>query len=106
MVSPGEKAIQKEIEKAQEWYGKTYKNTFEVHQRYDKVEKHFSYRLVAMIGGQERVLAFGVSAQTMEGPMFFQIKAKLVEFIKRSLIAAHTKYGTDWKALAKQQGLE
>lgn len=92
MVRSVEEEIKAEIKKAQDWYGVTYKKTLEVHHRYDKVDKHFSWRLVANIGGKDRILAFGVSAEKAEGRDFPKIKAKVFDYIKQTLIKAQVKW--------------
>lgn len=92
MIRSVEEELKAEIKRAQDWYRTTYKKTLEVHHRYDKVDKHFSWRIVASIGGSDRVLAFGVSAEKAEGKDFPQIKARLYDYIKQTLIKAQVKW--------------
>lgn len=92
MARTVEEEIKKEIKKAQDWYSTKYRKTLEVHHRYDKQDKHFSWRIVAVIGGKERVLAFGISAEKAEGKDFPQIKAKIYDYIKQTLIKAQVKW--------------
>lgn len=92
MARSVEKEIKEEIKKAEIWYRQKYKKPLEVHYRYDKQEKHFSWRLVAVIGGAERVLAFGISAESAEGPTFPAIKARLLDYIKVTLTKAQAKW--------------
>lgn len=92
MARSVEKEIKEEIKKAEIWYRQKYKKPLEVHYRYDKKDRHFSWRLVASIGGQDRVLAFGVSAESAEGENFPLMKAKLFDYIKVTLTKAQVKW--------------
>lgn len=91
MGSP-EEEIEKEIKKAQAWYGGKYRKKFTVAKRYDKVTKHFSWRIIADIGGKDRILPFGISVETMESEKFPIIKARILDYIKQSLIKAQVKW--------------
>lgn len=92
MVRSVEEEIKEEIKKATDWYRRTYKKEVEVHHRYDKVDKHFSWRIVASIGGQDRVMGLGISAVKAEGKDFPQIKARIFDYVKQTLIKAQVKY--------------
>lgn len=92
MARSVEKEIKEEIQKAEIWYRTKYKKSLAVHYRYDKQEKHFSWRIVAEIGGKERVLAFGISAESVEGDTFPAMKAKLLDYIKVTLTKAQAKW--------------
>lgn len=92
MVRSVEEEIKTEIKKATDWYERTYKKKVTVHRRYDKKEKHFSWRIISEIGGQDRVLGFGISVAIAESAMFPAIKAKIFEFIKSSLIKAQVRW--------------
>ncbi len=96
MDSSIEEEIKKEIKKASDWYGQKYKKKLDVHFRYDKQERHFSWRVVAWIGGAERVLPFGISEKSalemMEKKRWNSMKAKIFDYIKQSLIKAQVKY--------------
>lgn len=92
MASSPEEEIKEEIKKVEAWYASKYKKTLEVHYRYDKQEKHMSWRIVANIGGAQRVLPFGLSIEKAESKQFPEIKAKVAEYIKQSLIKAQVKW--------------
>lgn len=92
MGSAPEKAIQKEIEKAVDFYRSKFNHKVEVHQRYDKVEKHFSWRIVVYFKRDEWVLPFGISVASMESPKFFIIKGKLKQFIINSMLRAQRRF--------------
>lgn len=92
MASPEEK-IQEEIKKANDWYQQKYRKTFEVHQRYDKEEQKFSWRLIARIGGKDRMLPFGVTEKIMNTPLMIdQIIPKIGPHIRAVLTKAQTKW--------------
>lgn len=84
--------IEEEIKKAQGWYGQRYRKEFVVRRRYDKEEKHFSWQIIAVIGGKERVMQFGISVASLEGPQFKFIKPRILDHIKQTLIKSQVKW--------------
>lgn len=92
MARSAEEEIKEEIKKAHDWYGRTYKKNIEVQYRYDSKEKHMSWRIIAVIGGQERMLPLGLSEKNITEENLPRIKARLFDYIKQSLIKAQVKY--------------
>jgi hypothetical protein len=92
MDSPNEKVIE-EFKKAQAWFSERYGKTFDIHERYDRKEKKWSWRLVANIGGEDRIIALGLSAATAENEVWFNLmKSKVLDYVKQCLIKAMAKF--------------
>lgn len=95
MASPDQE-IEAEIQKAQAWYSEKYKRTFDVIRRYDKFDRKWSWQITSMIGNKPRVMQFGLTADTAEGPHFKEIRNKVLDYIKTTLVKAHVKFETEF----------
>ena len=95
MASP-EEEIEVEIAKAQAWYSKKYNRKFDVIRRYDKFEKKWSWQVMSMIGNQNRVMQFGLTTQTAEGPMFETLRSRVLDYLKSTLTKAHVQFETEF----------
>lgn len=91
-----EQQIEEEISKAQSWYSSKYDRKFDVIRRYDKFEKKWQWQIVSSIGNKPRVMQFGLTAETAEGPLFPAIKSKVLDYIKSTLTKAHVKWETEF----------
>lgn len=91
MASP-QAQIVKEFKKAQDWYKKTYRKDIEIHERYDNKEKAFSWRLVARIGGQDRIIALGMTAKQAESDNFNRMRDEVLRYVQSALTKAQAKW--------------
>lgn len=92
MASTPETKVEEILKEVQAWYFETYQKKFDVIRRYDKFDKKWSWQISSHIGGSTRVLQFGVTADTFEGPQWQLIVPKILPYIRGQLIKSQARW--------------